>query len=171
MPGRRPNVTKRKARDSVGDSKTKGPVKVQRTTLDAFFAPRQTVPGVPPVVGTTAKESLKNSLPENNLAGGHNVGLSAEQEKVLRMVVDDESNIFFTGSAGLWHDFSKVGQEPPFDYHNADHHAGTGKSLLLRAIIEALKKKYAKKAECLAICASTGMAAQNIGGLYPGYCP
>lgn len=53
---------------------------------------------------------------------------------------------------------------------DADCRAGTGKSLLLRAIIEVLKRKYAKKADCLAICASTGMAAQNIGGLCPMYC-
>lgn len=36
----------------------------------------------------------------------------------------------------------------------------------MREIIEALKKKYAKNPESLAICASTGMAAQNIGGMY-----
>ena len=41
---------------------------------------------------------------------------------------------------------------------------GTGKSLLLRAIIAALRKKYAKKPEYVAVTASTGMAASNIGG-------
>lgn len=46
-----------------------------------------------------------------------------------------------------------------------DFELGTGKSLLLRSIIEALRKKYAKKPECLAVCASTGIAAQNIGGM------
>ncbi|KAL2289385.1 hypothetical protein FJTKL_02383 [Diaporthe vaccinii] len=140
MPGPRPNVTKRKARDSVGNSKTNGPAKLQRTTLDAFFAPRQTVPASVLHKSTATNEPSTKSSPETGSTGRCNVGLSAEQERVLRMVVDDERNIFFTGSAG------------------------TGKSLLLRAIIEALKKKYAKKAEYLAICASTGMAAQNIGG-------
>ncbi len=42
--------------------------------------------------------------------------------------------------------------------------SGTGKSLLLRAIISALRKKYSKKPECVSITASTGMAASNIGG-------
>lgn len=100
MPGPRPNVAKRKARNSIGDSKATGPVKVQRTTLDAFFAPRQTVSGPAPDENTAAKEPLTKSLSEKKSAGGRNVGLSAEQERVLRMVVDDERNIFFTGSAG-----------------------------------------------------------------------
>lgn len=42
--------------------------------------------------------------------------------------------------------------------------AGTGKSLLLRAIIMALKKKHATKPEVVSVTASTGMAASNIGG-------
>ena len=41
---------------------------------------------------------------------------------------------------------------------------GTGKSLLLRAIIAALKKKHAKKPAVVSVTASTGMAASNIGG-------
>lgn len=41
---------------------------------------------------------------------------------------------------------------------------GTGKSLLLRAIISALRKKHAKKPEVISVTASTGMAASNIGG-------
>lgn len=107
MPGPRPDVAKRKARNSVGDSKATGPVKVQRTTLDAFFAPRQTAPSVAPDDSTAVKEPLKKSAPEKKLTAGRNDGLSAEQERVLRMVVDDERNIFFTGSAGWWRDFSE----------------------------------------------------------------
>lgn len=41
---------------------------------------------------------------------------------------------------------------------------GTGKSLLLRAIISALRKKHAKKPEVISVTASTGMAASNVGG-------
>jgi PIF1-like helicase len=44
--------------------------------------------------------------------------------------------------------------------------AGTGKSLLLRAIITALKKKHASKPGLVSVTASTGMAASNIGGIY-----
>ncbi|KAI0649794.1 PIF1-like helicase-domain-containing protein [Trametes meyenii] len=42
---------------------------------------------------------------------------------------------------------------------------GTGKSLLLRAIIAALRRKYAKNPEVVSVTASTGMAASNIGGM------
>ena len=41
---------------------------------------------------------------------------------------------------------------------------GTGKSLLLRAIISALRKKYSKNISVVSVTASTGMAASNIGG-------
>jgi hypothetical protein len=43
---------------------------------------------------------------------------------------------------------------------------GTGKSLLLRAIIAGLKKKHAFKPEVVSVTASTGMAASNIGGAF-----
>ena len=43
-------------------------------------------------------------------------------------------------------------------------YSGTGKSLLLRAIISALRRKHAKKPEVVSVTASTGMAASNIGG-------
>ncbi|KAK0658589.1 ATP-dependent DNA helicase PIF1 [Lasiodiplodia hormozganensis] len=42
--------------------------------------------------------------------------------------------------------------------------AGTGKSLLLRNIIEGLEVKYLENPGCVAITASTGLAAYNIGG-------
>jgi ATP-dependent DNA helicase PIF1 len=42
--------------------------------------------------------------------------------------------------------------------------AGTGKSLLLRAIIAALRKKHPGKPDAVSVTASTGMAASNIGG-------
>ena len=45
---------------------------------------------------------------------------------------------------------------------------GTGKSLLLRAIIASLKKKHAKKPAVVSVTASTGMAASNIGGTFFG---
>lgn len=41
---------------------------------------------------------------------------------------------------------------------------GTGKSLLLRAIISALRRKHANRPDYIAVTASTGMAASNIGG-------
>ena len=67
--------------------------------------------------------------------------LSGEQRHVLDLVVDSKNSVFFTGSAG------------------------TGKSVLLREIISVLRKKYAKETDRIAITASTGLAACNIGGV------
>jgi ATP-dependent DNA helicase PIF1 len=67
--------------------------------------------------------------------------LSDEQQLVLNMVVEKQKSIFFTGSAG------------------------TGKSVLLREIIAALRKKHFKEPDRVAITASTGLAACNIGGV------
>jgi ATP-dependent DNA helicase PIF1 len=69
------------------------------------------------------------------------VSLSSEQQRVLELVVEDRQSVFFTGPAG------------------------TGKSVLMRAIIAAMKKKWAKDPERLSITASTGLAACNIGGM------
>ncbi|KAJ7587907.1 hypothetical protein C8J56DRAFT_740959, partial [Mycena floridula] len=64
--------------------------------------------------------------------GTSTVALSSEQTKILRMVLDEEKSLFFTGAAG------------------------TGKSLLLQAIINGLRKKYKKDPDAIAITASTG---------------
>ncbi|KAJ7587969.1 PIF1-like helicase-domain-containing protein [Mycena floridula] len=66
--------------------------------------------------------------------------LNEEQTKVLRLVVDDGESLFFSGPAG------------------------TGKSLLLRAIIQGLVRKFRNTPEAVSVTASTGMAASNIGG-------
>lgn len=42
---------------------------------------------------------------------------------------------------------------------------GTGKSVLLREIIHGLRNKYAKNPDAVAVTASTGIAACNIGGV------
>lgn len=65
------------------------------------------------------------------------INLSQEQQGVLDLVMAGNS-IFFTGAAG------------------------TGKSVLLRAIIKGLRKKH--KLEEVGVTASTGLAALNIGG-------
>lgn len=64
--------------------------------------------------------------------------LSKEQESVIELAKQGH-NIFYTGSAG------------------------TGKSVLLREMIKVLKKKYGY--DQVAITASTGLAACNIGGV------
>lgn len=68
------------------------------------------------------------------------IALSSEQEHVKQLVVEKNASVFFTGPAG------------------------TGKSVLMRAIIAELQKKYARDPERLAVTASTGLAACNIGG-------
>ncbi|CAE6398339.1 unnamed protein product [Rhizoctonia solani] len=68
------------------------------------------------------------------------ITLSYEQSQILE-IVKKGSNVFFTGSAG------------------------TGKSVLLREIIKALRKKHGKAQDAVAITASTGIAACNIGGV------
>lgn len=67
--------------------------------------------------------------------------LSNEQKHVLNAVVQNGKSIFFTGSAG------------------------TGKSVLMREIIKQLRNKYKKEQDRVAITASTGLAACNIGGV------
>lgn len=69
------------------------------------------------------------------------ISLSKEQEVVKDLVCDKSKSVFFTGPAG------------------------TGKSVLMRAIIAQLKRKYAKDPDRLAVTASTGLAACNIGGM------
>jgi ATP-dependent DNA helicase PIF1 len=67
--------------------------------------------------------------------------LSDEQRKVLDLVMTRNKSVFFTGSAG------------------------TGKSVLMRSIIADLRKKYSREPDRVAVTASTGLAACNIGGV------
>lgn len=69
------------------------------------------------------------------------IALSKEQETVKELVCDKYKSVFFTGPAG------------------------TGKSVLMRAIIAQLKNKFKREPDRLAITASTGLAACNIGGM------
>jgi ATP-dependent DNA helicase PIF1 len=67
--------------------------------------------------------------------------LSEEQRSVLALVTQKKQSVFFTGSAG------------------------TGKSVLMRSVIADLRKTYAKEPDRVAVTASTGLAACNIGGV------
>ncbi|KAL1916748.1 uncharacterized protein VTP21DRAFT_5452 [Calcarisporiella thermophila] len=91
---------------------------------------------------STNRNGASSATPSSHITTDHqgnNVNLSEEQEGVLKAVINGES-VFFTGSAG------------------------TGKSVLLRAIVKNLKSKYRNRPEAVAVTASTGMAACNIGG-------
>lgn len=69
------------------------------------------------------------------------IQMTDEQNHVKDLVVDQGKSVFFTGSAG------------------------TGKSVLMRSIIAALKKKYVREVDRVAVTASTGLASCNIGGV------
>ncbi len=69
------------------------------------------------------------------------VFLSEEQQYVLDLVIEKKKSVFFTGSAG------------------------TGKSVLMREIISSLRKVYKREPDRVAVTASTGLAACNVGGV------
>ena len=69
------------------------------------------------------------------------VYLTDEQRMVLNLVAEGKKSVFFTGSAG------------------------TGKSVLLREIIHFLRIKYKREVDRVAVTASTGLAACNVGGV------
>ena len=143
-------TSKRKSTSALEDTRS---AKQPRLTIDSFFTPKVTVQvgsGLDGVAGCVEGKVL-------------DVVLSDEQMRVMRMVVEEGKNIFFTGSAGTFEcifsstceDHVDVGVTGPI---------GTGKSLLLKAIVAALKKKHARKPGAVSVTASTGMAASNIGG-------
>ena len=88
--------------------------------------------------GQKAESTSKQPQSEQKLAA---VFLSDEQKHVLDSVVQLGKSIFFTGSAG------------------------TGKSVLMREIIKNLRAKYRREPDRVAVTASTGLAACNIGGV------
>ena len=156
--------TKRKSLGALPDARS---AKQSKLTIDSFFSRKVSVrlgSGLDGVA-TDGEEKVLD------------VVLSDEQVKVMRMVVEEGKNVFFTGSAGTPSVFFSL--LVPFFLHcffiscqrvwvNSDASAlvGTGKSLLLKAIITALKKKHASKPEVVSVTASTGMAASNIGGAF-----
>ncbi|KAG1716790.1 hypothetical protein ID866_388, partial [Astraeus odoratus] len=109
---------------------------------------QQTLPGNdPPIRGTPYSQRSAQLLGENPASAQTDVPppvppepeivLSEEQKKVLDLV-RERKNVFFTGAAG------------------------TGKSVLLKEVINVLKVMYGP--ERVAITAPTGVAGLNIGG-------
>lgn len=89
--------------------------------------------------------------------------LDAEQIQILHAAVHEEKSLFFTGKAGAEVN-SCCDVESITDSMVVPCCTGTGKSVLLLALIEAMKRKYKKEPAAVAITASTGIAATNIGG-------
>jgi ATP-dependent DNA helicase PIF1 len=100
---------------------------------------RQTPKIQPTRTPSTSTAKGANADPTLNIR--QKVILSPEQRHVLQMVVDEGRSVFFTGSAG------------------------TGKSVLLREIIKSLRIKWKSHTDAVAVTASTGIAACNIGGV------
>ena len=88
-----------------------------------------------------AGEDSVSNAPSTKKGSVALVFLSDEQKKVLTLVSDEKKSVFFTGSAG------------------------TGKSVLLREIIKVLREKYKREPDRVAVTASTGLAACNVGGV------
>ncbi|SCU90468.1 LAME_0E08702g1_1 [Lachancea meyersii CBS 8951] len=86
--------------------------------------------------GSEEVASRSNSTVTKKLVQG--LVLSEEQESVIELAKKGH-NLFYTGSAG------------------------TGKSVLLRVLIKTLRRKYGEGS--VAVTASTGLAACNIGGI------
>ena len=85
--------------------------------------------------------SEKSSVKKRRRETVAKVFLSEEQRSVLNLVAEQKRSVFFTGSAG------------------------TGKSVLLREIIKVLREKYKRESDRVAVTASTGLAACNVGGV------
>jgi ATP-dependent DNA helicase PIF1 len=88
-------------------------------------------------------EAVHEDLDQHNRkkAAMSPITLSDEQKRVQDLVVNQNKSVFFTGSAG------------------------TGKSVLMRSIIAELRKRHVRDPERVAVTASTGLAACNIGGV------
>ena len=69
------------------------------------------------------------------------------------MVVNEGKNIFFTGAAGMWLIPDAPPPPPPESLIECICRQGTGKSLLLRTIIAALRKKHVKKTAVVPVTA------------------
>ncbi|KAK6822549.1 hypothetical protein PG987_014094 [Apiospora arundinis] len=90
--------------------------------------------------GSVPADEIRNAVDSHSMKKNAAVSLSSEQRHVIDLVIGQNQSVFFTGPAG------------------------TGKSVLMRAIIEELKKKWVRDPERVSVTASTGLAACNIGG-------
>lgn len=116
---------------------------IQNEMNASAFAMKTKMPSLPnPTIQLATQRPLLPKDHDSSLKSEEKVVkpiiLSAEQERVLQLALQRKS-IFFTGSAG------------------------TGKSVLLKAIIKQLKHKLGPGK--VAVTASTGLAACNIGGI------
>jgi len=116
--------------------------KQQPTATQDMFCPDPDSLAAQPKASNRSSINEINGVKSNDLKKKRfaQVFLSSEQRHILDLVKQGRS-VFFTGPAG------------------------TGKSVLMREIIAELKRKHARKADAVAVTASTGLAACNIGGM------
>lgn len=136
-------VTQQKLETPAGKAQARGiwdpsasAVKEQKKLLKNQRNVKRDEPEMRAVQGGLMARETAVELPRSDT-----IALSSEQRHVLDLVVEQGQSVFFTGPAG------------------------TGKSVLMRAIISELKAKHARDAERVAVTASTGLAACNIGGI------
>jgi ATP-dependent DNA helicase PIF1 len=147
-----PDTFTQKAQDPVGrDIEAKTPAKSSRSaywdpTASTIKEQKRQLKSQRQTQGmdeddVTALKAAVHQAQEATLPKMSAISLSSEQQHVLDLVVNKGQSVFFTGAAG------------------------TGKSVLMRSIIAELKKKHARSPERVAVTASTGLAACNIGGI------
>ena len=147
-------------RDTVNKHRT--PLKARSMPWDmsasAIKTNRQGIKGQKRLMSTLAGDDLEGPLKKVKPDQPAPIFLSDEQWRVIHMVRDMNKSVFFTGSAGEY---------PPtlLQWTLLTHNAGTGKSVLLRQLIQELRTKYSKEPDRVAVTASTGLAACNIGGV------
>ncbi|CAD0046291.1 unnamed protein product [Aureobasidium pullulans] len=132
---------KQEPTQSEQDMKTIPPSK--RRVVDATPVQTSKKSALPWNTTASAIKEQKTSLPKSKSRKNAvaRVFLSDEQQHVLDLISEKKKAVFFTGAAG------------------------TGKSVLLREIIATLRKKYLREPDRVAVTASTGLAACNIGGV------
>ncbi|CAD0030763.1 unnamed protein product [Aureobasidium pullulans] len=129
---------KQEPTQSEQDMKTIPPSK--RRVVDATPVQTSKKSALPWNTTASAIKEQKTSLREINKKK-MKLNEPSDEQHVLDLISEKKKAVFFTGAAG------------------------TGKSVLLREIIATLRKKYLREPDRVAVTASTGLAACNIGGV------
>jgi DNA replication protein DnaC len=111
------------------------------TTASAFKQQQKELRQVQRKVKNLDGDEVAKSSQKKKKEAVAKVFLSEEQRSVLDLVSERGKSVFFTGSAG------------------------TGKSVLLREIIKVVRDKHKHEPDRVAVTASTGLAACNVGGV------
>ena len=161
-----PSSSLPKKRPSDPESHSTGPATKKRvlpTGWDRESSIKQE-PQAPTVASSSFGSASIAPVPQapesDTTANVARIFLSNEQQQILKLV-EAGNNVFFTGSAGVCTLCRRI-----CPYYSLRHTcSGTGKSVLLREIIKSLRKKFRKVDDAVAITASTGIAACNVGGV------